>query len=135
MPVGTFWTTCLSPAGVIDGGSPAATYYYESFAEAKNGINPSAWAWNNDTSNPQYWGIQNANYLWKQVLGNNDQPTSLGADQAAGLVLAMYAALFNSDGYGMLLTGSKFDPNFSSGNVDSAVQAAYSVTSLTWQCQ
>jgi hypothetical protein len=124
VPVGTYWTACLSPDGEIDGGSPAATYYYESFAQANSGINPSAWAWNNDNSNPQYWGIQNAGYLWKQVVGNNNQPTSLNADQATGFVLAMYAALYNSSGYGML-SGDKFNPNFSSGNADNAVQTAY----------
>jgi hypothetical protein len=124
VPLGTYWTACLSPAGEIDGGSPAATYYYETFAQANNGINPSAWAWNNDNSNPQDWGIQNASYLWKEVVGGNSQPTSLNADQATGLVLAMYASLYNSSGYGML-SGDKFNPNFSSGNADSGVQMAY----------
>ena len=124
VPVGTYWTACLSPDGEIDGGSPAATYYYESFAQANSGINPSAWAWNNDNSNPQYWGIENASYLWKKVMGDNSQPTSLNADQATGFVLAMYAALYNSSGYGML-SGDNFDPNFSSGNADNAVQMAY----------
>jgi hypothetical protein len=124
VPVGTYWTACLSPAGEIDGGSPAASYYYESFAQANSGINPSAWAWNNDNSNPQYWGIENASYLWKKVMGDNSQPTSLNADQATGFVLAMYAALYNSSGYGML-SGDNFDPNFSSGNADNAVQMAY----------
>jgi hypothetical protein len=128
VPVGTFWTTCLSPAGTIESGSGFASYNYESFAQANNGINPSAWAWNNDNSNPQYWGIQNANFLWKQVLGNNNEPTSLSADQATGLVLAMYAALYNSSGYGMLGSTQFFNPNFGtssiSGNV-TAVENAY----------
>ena len=42
VPVGTFWTTCLSPAGKISAGSGYATYNYETFAQANNGINPSA---------------------------------------------------------------------------------------------
>jgi hypothetical protein len=131
VPVGTFWTACLSPAGVIDGGSPAATYYYEPFAQVKSGINPSAWAWNNDPSDPQYWGIQNANYLWNQVLGNNNQPTKLSADQATGFVLAVYAALYNSSGYGALLPDSedKFNPDFGTSSISTdnlaAVETAY----------
>lgn len=124
MPTGTFWSACLSPDGEIDGGSPAATYDYESFAEANDGINPSAWAWNGSASNPQYWGIQNAYYLWEKVLGNNSQPTQLSADQATGFALAIWSALYDSTAYGML-GGSQFNPNFSSGNVDSAVQTAY----------
>jgi hypothetical protein len=104
---GSFWTTCLSPAGEIGGGSPAATYSYETYAQANNGINPSAWAWNGITgSGEQDWGIQNANYLWEKVQGGASQPI-LTPDQSTALVLAMYAALYNSEGYGEL-GGSKF---------------------------
>ena len=122
----TIWSLCLSPAGVIDGGSPAATYYYESYAQASPGINPSAWAWNNSLTDPQYWGIQNANYLWEQVMGGDKRPT-LTANQATALVLAMYDALYDSTGYGAL-GGNAFNPKFGtssiSGNV-AAVEIAY----------
>jgi hypothetical protein len=132
VPIGanSIWTTCLSPAGTINAGSGYATYNYETYAQANNGINPPAWAWNNNLNDPQYWGIQNANYLWQQVIGNNSQPTELSADQATALVLAMYAALYNSTGYGVVDNNPsddpKFNPNFGSGNVDGTVAADYS---------
>jgi hypothetical protein len=134
VPVGTFWTTCLSPAGEIDAGSPPANYNYETFSEANSGINPPAWAWNGLSGNPQYWGIQNANYLWEQVMGNNSQP-NLNADQSTALALALYAALYNSMAYGTL-GGSKFDPNFGTsgtfltGNVGDVQNYYYSYLAL-----
>jgi hypothetical protein len=126
VPTGTFWSLCLSPAGVIDGGSPPANYYYESYAQASPGINPSVWAWNNSLTDPQYWGIQNANYLWEKIMKGDGQPT-MTANQATALVLAMYDALYNSTGYGTL-GGHAFNPEFGtssiSGNV-AAVESAF----------
>lgn len=119
VPAGTIWSMCLSPDGTINAGSPPANYYYEPFSQANDGINPSAWAWNNNTSNPQYWGIQNAAYLWKQVIGDNTQP-NLTADEATGFALAVYAALYNSTGYGTL-AGTAFDPNFGTSSISGNV--------------
>jgi hypothetical protein len=105
LPVGsTFWTTCLSPGGEVDLASH--TYDLATFAQANPGINPSAWAY----SGSDYWGIQNASYLWKSFALNNSGAPVVNQDQATGLALAMYAALYDSTGYG-LLGGSKFTLN------------------------
>ena len=102
----TFWSTCLSPAGDVYGGE-VHTYDLTTFAAANNGVNPSAWA----SSGGNLYGIQNANYLWKRVMGGNGAvPAGLTADQATGLVVAMYAALYNSTDYG-ILGATKFSPN------------------------
>lgn len=125
----SFWTTCLSPAGEINGGANG-NYAYESYAEANPGINPPVWASGTVGGVTQYWGIQNANYLWSQVAKGSGTPT-LNSDQAAGLVLAMYDALYNSTGYGVVVNGSKepFVPTFTSSSIVTgnytAVETAY----------
>jgi hypothetical protein len=102
LPAGsTFWATCLSPGGEVDLASH--TYDLASFAQANPGINPSAWAY----SGTDFWGIQNANYLWKKFALDNNGAPLVNQDQATGLALAMYATLYDSTGYG-LLGGNKF---------------------------
>jgi len=100
-----FYSVCLSPAGLLDGNQH--TYNVDSFAEVNPGIFPTQWAWNGNNSNPQYWGIQNAAYLWNtfgmQIV--NGKGASLGLsgsanDQAAALEFAIWDVLYNSTGYG-----------------------------------
>jgi hypothetical protein len=97
-----FYTTCLSPAGLLDWGTH--TYDFLDFAHANNGLNPMAWA----HSGTDLWGIQNANYLFNQVSGQIRSGGGVSgqvgtpADQGAAMALAMYAALYNSTGYGAL---------------------------------
>jgi hypothetical protein len=103
-----FYTTCLSPAGVLDWGTH--TYDLESFATANPGLNPNSWA--NPTGAPLA-GIQNANYLFNLLSGQitrggvGGQYGSL-ADQGAAMALAMYTALYNSSGYGSLNNNGPF---------------------------
>jgi len=104
---------CLSPLGDLTTGT--YQYNYETFAAANPGANPSAWQWNQNNSNPQYWGIQNANYLWLKNSAAIEQAGN--ATGAAALMLAMYDALYNSTGYGTVGTGTPtkgFLPNFAS---------------------
>jgi len=104
----TIYSVCLSPLGDVPGTSSA--YNFETFAQANSGLNPALWAWNNNTANPQYWGIQNADYLWRAV-ANAGQPglggiTSLSGvaakDAGAALALAMDTSLYDSTGYGIV---------------------------------
>lgn len=103
----TIYTVCLSPLGDVPGGT--STYTVETFAQANNGLNPALWAWNNSSSHPQYWGIENAAYLWRAVanggqagLGGIAALTGVNAkDAGAALALAMYTALYDSTGYGV----------------------------------
>jgi len=99
------YSVCLSPEGLLGGGT--YTYNVDSFAEVNPGIFPNQWAWNGNNSNPQYWGIQNAAYLWNtfgmQIV--NGKGASLGLsgsanDQAAALEFAIWDVLYNSTGYG-----------------------------------
>lgn len=107
----TFNSVCLSPNGGL-GWSPY-TYDYDNFAQAAGSAIPAAWA----TSNGVPVGIQNAAYLW-QLFGSK---VTSGA-QGAGLAMAMYAALYQSTGYGVLGNPNNFVPNFSQ---DAAAGAAY----------
>jgi len=101
------YSVCLSPAGLLDGNPH--TYDELTFAAANPGIFPSAWAWNGNTSSPQYWGIQNAAYLWS-TFGMNIVNGSVGglglsgnsSEQAAALEFAIWNSLYNSTGYGAL---------------------------------
>ena len=91
-PIGTFWSTCLSPAGVLNNAPHTYTSY--SFAAGDPGSNPAAWA--DGTEGDA--GIQNAQYLWRLY-----SPTVIDSGTAAqgtGLALAMYYALYDSTGYG-----------------------------------
>ena len=97
-----FYSTCISPNGRLYDGQ--YTYNTLTFTQANPGINPNSW----QSSGNDYWGIQNANYLFSSysatIIGGH-AGTSLGlsgstADQGTALVLAMYAALYNSKGYG-----------------------------------
>jgi len=98
-----FYTTCLSPDGVLDWATH--TYTFETFAAASPGLNPSAWASSLPNGQGQLWGIQNANYLFSTLSGQIRGGGISGEegtlqDQGAAMALAMYAALYNSTGYG-----------------------------------
>jgi len=105
-----WYSVCLSPLGRLDWGSH--TYDQLSFAAANPGQYPTAWAY----SGTDYWGIQNANYLWltykDTVIGSSDDQKNRGQ----GLALAVLKALYDSTGYGAYTTGSgsKFVPSFGS---------------------
>lgn len=103
----TIYSICLSPMGEIPGGS--ALYSVESFAEANAGLNPALWAWNHVAGpGAQYWGIENADYLWRAVAdagqGTMNGITTLSSigkkDAGAALALAIYTVLYDSTGYG-----------------------------------
>jgi hypothetical protein len=100
-----FWTTCLSPNGVLD--TAQHKYDFDTFAQANPGIYPSAWA---NPGGAPLAGIQNANYIFSQIEGPILNGTSgqagSSADQGAAMALAMYDALYNSTGYGSVATGS-----------------------------
>lgn len=89
-----FWSVCLDPNGRIDW--DAHTYERLTFAEANPGLNPSKWAY----SGSDFWGIQNANYIWRNayagVLSGGDKQ-----DMGVALTLAMYEALYDSTQYGL----------------------------------
>lgn len=95
-PSGDFWSTCLSPAGLLD--TASHNYTASSFAAGAPGKNPAAWA----AGTQGDAGIQNAQYLWRLYA-----PTIIASGTAAqgtGLVLAMYEALYDSTGYGTTTT-------------------------------
>jgi hypothetical protein len=96
-----FYSVCLSPAGLLDGNPH--TYNELPFGGgggANPGIYPSNWAWSGPGPNPQYWGIQNAAYLWN-TFGMGI--VSSGSNQrAAALEFAVWTALYDSSGYGAL---------------------------------
>ena len=103
-----FYSVCLSPAGLLDGNSH--TYNLIPFSQANPGIYPSQWAWNGDSSNPQYWGVQNAAYLWNKYgmsIVNSGASQTTKNQQAAALEFAIWTSLYNSSGYGVL-AGSTF---------------------------
>jgi hypothetical protein len=92
-----FYSVCLSPAGNL--GDGAHTYDPYTFAQANPGINPQAWA----SQGGDYWGIQNANYLFQHLSGGVLATAGqAGKDAGAALALAMYEALYDSNGYGSL---------------------------------
>ena len=97
-----YWSVCVRPAGLLDGG--LHTYNSYSFSEANPGIYPSAWAWGVDNKGvPQYWGINNAAYLWSQYgMGIVNNPGTTGNQRAAALEFAVWTALYDSTGYGQL---------------------------------
>jgi hypothetical protein len=88
----SFWSVCISPAG-FQNWFPHE-YSKETFAAAAPGLNPAtALTWAN--------GIQNATYLWRSFssgIGDGQQA------EGAALALAMYAALYNSTGLGVVDT-------------------------------
>jgi hypothetical protein len=112
----TFWSTCLSPGGDVDGGS--YTYNYENFQQAGSGLNPAAWV---SGGNGQQWGIQNAQYLWQKFGSSSGGLQNLSSaassttwqqdnrDSGEALELAMYVALYDSTGYGTYAL-STFNP-------------------------
>jgi hypothetical protein len=104
-----FYSVCLSPAGLLDGNQH--TYNVVPFGSANPGIYPSAWAWNGDSAHPQYWGVQNAAYIWN-TFGMNivDNTDSVGVQnqRAAALEFAVWTALYDSTGYGKLDAPSNF---------------------------
>ena len=99
VPIGTFWSTCLSPAGVLDNNSHI--YTSQPFTVGGGlGQNPAAWA----AGTQGDAGIQNAQYLWRLY-----SPTIIASGTAAqgtGLALAMYYALYDSTSYGVVNTSS-----------------------------
>ena len=120
-----FYTTCLSPNGLLDWAPHNCDF--ETFANANPGINPSSWA----SGNGDLWGIQNANYLFStlsgQIVGGgipdqNGNGSSL-ADEGAAMALAMYTALYNSIGYGVVGTGPFFVTGGGSGTVSTDYNA------------
>ena len=96
---GAFWSTCLSPAGNYANGN----YTELTYAQANPGINPNQWA----SCSGNDYGIQNAQYLWRQY--GPGIVASGNADKGAGLAMAMYKALYDSTGYGVIGTQH---PNF-----------------------
>jgi len=119
----TIYSICLSPLGDIPSGS--SSYTVESFAEANAGLNPALWAWNHSVSTPQYWGIENADYLWRAVANAGQSGLgSVGAavgsaakkDAGAALALAIYTVLYDSTGYGTYAeTAGNYKPSLSAG--------------------
>jgi hypothetical protein len=115
----TIESVCLSPLGDLTDES-AHQYSYQTFAEANAGINPTAWQWNGVSgAGAQYWGIQNANYLWAQLSPAIISGGSSTANQtaAAALAMAMYDSLYNSTAYGVVGTGTMskgYLPDFAS---------------------
>lgn len=98
------YSVCLSPSGLLDGNPH--TYNSYTFAEAAPGIWPNAWAQSTGL-NPQYWGINNAAYLWNlygMAIVNNTGGVYTGNQDsaAAALQLAVWEVLYDSTGYGQL---------------------------------
>ena len=89
------YSVCLSPAGLLDGGT--YTYTAEPFNTATPGIYPSQWAVG---TGGQPYGINNAAYLWSTygsgILSAQDSTA------AAALEFAIWTALYDSTGYGKL---------------------------------
>ena len=102
-----FYSVCLSPAGLLD----ESTHTYNSIpfaggpgVGANPGIYPTAWAWSGlNNGRPQYWGVQNAAYIWSTFgMGIVNNPGTTGNQQAAALEFAIWTALYDSTGYGQL---------------------------------
>jgi hypothetical protein len=121
----TIYSICLSPLGDLTTQDPQP-YNSQTFAHANSGLNPALWTWNGlSGSAAEYWGIQNANYLWRSVAnGGGPGVGALSADQSAALALAMYTMLYNSTGYGAFATSGSQAPYAPSFN-DPTEQAAY----------
>jgi hypothetical protein len=108
----TFYSTCISPLGVLDNAPTPYNYQVTTFASASPGTYPSAWVSPAGAPNA---GIQNADYIFSLLA-----PTLYGGhliagqsgsaqDQAAALAMTMYASLYNSTGYGA--AGSPLSPS------------------------
>ena len=103
----------MSPAGLLDGSTH--TYNVLSFSQANPGIYPSAWA-TSTGPNPQYWGVNNAAYLWNAYgmgIVNNTGNVGDQSQRAAALEFAVWTSLYNSMGYGKLgTTAAQVGPNY-----------------------
>jgi hypothetical protein len=134
LPLGNFWSVCLSPNGTLSGGidpiANAYTYNYQDFNTAATGLNgPAPWA-GSSAGNAGY-GIQNAQYLWsvfgsasKALSGTTAQGTvGTQGEQGAGLAAAMYVALYDSTAIGTcdINAGGKYNP-ITALNLDANVQ-------------
>jgi len=126
----TLYSVCLSPAGLLDGGQ--YTYNVIPFSQANPGIFPSNWAWNNPqnlNTPPQYWGVQNAAYLWSTFgmnIVNNTGNVGYQSQRAAALEFAVWTALYDSTGYGSVGSGPWAAPTGTGqGQMDSTTLAYY----------
>ena len=126
VPLGNFWSVCLSPDGNLDPGtSPTAnayTYNYQNFDTAATGLNgPAPWA--GSSAGKGGYGIQNAQYLWSvfgsasSALSGTQVPGAAGLtgnaqEQSAGLAAAMYVALYDSTSLGNydITMAGKYNP-------------------------
>jgi hypothetical protein len=93
-PQNILYSVCLSPAGLLD--SNQHTYNELPFATANPGIFPSQWQSGVINGKTQYWGIQNAAYLWSTFGMNivNGHGAAMGlsgnsSEQAAALEFAI----------------------------------------------
>jgi len=121
----TIYSICLSPLGDVTTLDPEP-YHMQTFSQANSGLNPALWTWNGlSGAAAQYWGIQNANYLWRSVAnGGGPGGGSLSADQGAALAMALYTMLYNSTGYGAFAASGPLAP-YTPTFVDASEQAAY----------
>ena len=96
-----FYSVCLDPAGLLDGNQH--TYDVKSFGGASPGDYPSAWAWALDSKGvKQYYGINNAAYLWSTFGLSIVNSGGDKAQRAAALEFAIWTALYDSQDYGKL---------------------------------
>ena len=110
------YSVCLDPAGVLD--RSQHTYDLIPFGGGLSGANPgifpSAWAWNHGAGgHDQYWGIQNASYLWNTYgmnIVNSGSPIATKNAEAAALEFAIWTALYDSTAYGVV-GSSPWHPN------------------------
>jgi hypothetical protein len=111
-----FWSVCLSPDGQLLAGTH--TYDQLTFEAAHSGANPPNWV---GTSGNLY-GIQNANWLWREY-----RTTATSKDAGSGLAMAMYAALYNSTAYGQVDTSASapFQVTTWAGGVGGAAKLNY----------
>jgi hypothetical protein len=134
-PSSTFYSVCLSPAGLLN--TDKHTYDVKPFGGgtgANPGIYPSSWAWNGSGPNPQYWGVQNAAYLWNTFgmkIVNNTASAYTGnqSSAAAALEFAVWTALYNSIGYGQLGTPTTYWAA-PTGQMDSTTRGFYTADLL-----
>jgi hypothetical protein len=120
-----FYSVCLSPAGLLDRNSH--TYDVIGFSAANPGINPPNWAYGTVAGVPQYWGIQNASWLWNTYgmnIVNNTGGIGFQNQRAAALEFAIWTALYDSTGYGAV-GSSPWQPN-GLGSGANSVGSSYS---------
>jgi hypothetical protein len=106
-----FYSVCLSPAGLLN--RDPHDYDVISFSAATPGINPPKWASGTVNNVPQYWGIQNASWLWNTYgmnIVNNTGNINYQNQRAAALEFAVWTALYDSTGYGAVSSGP-WSPN------------------------